>query len=119
MFIDEQVLHNCGVNTICASFCKLFRPINRLHALLLYWEIQDMQSSGRMIPYKKHGANGINNFDFEGFLEHKLLIPNKPEFINPFNSFMQKMSNIQYQFTILKEARDRLLPQLMSGELKL
>ena len=119
LYIDEQILHNCGVNTICASFCKLFRPINRLHALLLYWEIQDMQSSGRMIPYKKHGANGINNFDFEGFLEHKLLIPNKPEFINPFNSFMQKMSNIQYQFTILKESRDRLLPQLMSGELKL
>ncbi len=119
LFIDEQILHNCSVNTICASFCKLFRPINRLHALILYWEIQDMQSSGRMIPYKKHGANGINNFDFEGFLEHKLLIPNRPEFTSPFESFMQKLSNIQFQFTLLKESRDRLLPQLMSGELEL
>lgn len=118
LFIDKQILHNCGVNTICASFCKLFRPINRFHALILYWEIQDMQSSGRMIPYKKHGANGINNFDFEGFLEHKLLIPNKPEFISPFELFMQKMSIIQYQFILLKESRDRLLIKLMSEEIK-
>ena len=118
LFIDEQILHNCGANTICASFCKLFRPINRLHALILYWEIQDMQSSGRMIPYKKHGANGINNFDFEGFLEHKFLIPNKLEFISPFESFMQKKSNIQFQFSLLKEARDRLLPKLINGEIE-
>ena len=53
LFIDNLILKNCGENTICASFCKLFRPLDRTHALTLYFEIQDMQLSGRMLPYKK------------------------------------------------------------------
>ena len=118
LFVDELLLQNCGDNTICASFCKLFRPVNRLHALMLYWEIQDMQLSGRMLPYKKHGANGINNFDFEGFLAHELIVPTDSALLKPFRLVMQKKSNIQRQLSLLREARDRLLPKLMSGEIE-
>ena len=118
LFIDDLVLRNCGGNTICASFCKLLRPINKLHSLVLYWEIQDMQSSGRMIPLKKHGANGINNFDFDGFLNHKLLIPANTSMLEPIETIMAKISTIQGQFVLLTEARDRLLPKLMSGEVE-
>ena len=76
LIIDELILNTCGKNTICASFCKMFRPINRVHGLCLYWEIQEMQSDGRMLLFKKQGANGINNFAFEDFLEHRFLVPN-------------------------------------------
>lgn len=118
LLIDDMVLNNCGANTICASFCKLLRPIDRLHALVLYWEIQDMQTSGRMLPLKKHGANGINNFDFDGFLGHELIVPSDECLLAPIESIMEKISNIQGQFALLIEARDRLLPKLMSGELE-
>lgn len=118
LFIDDLVLKNCGGNTICASFCKLLRPISKLHSLVLYWEIQDMQSSGRMIPLKKHGANGINNFDFDGFLNHKLLIPANTSMLEPIEAIMAKISAIQGQFVLLTEARNRLLPKLMSGEVE-
>ena len=117
IMIDKLLLQNCGENTICASFCKLLRPKDKLHAIVLYWEIQDMQASGRMLPLKKHGSNGINNFDFDGFLKHKLLLPSKSEHIAPFETVMRKINNIQSQFSLLLEARDRLLPKLMSGEL--
>ena len=118
LFVDDLLLQYCGNPTICASFCKLFRPVDRLHALMLCWEIQDMQASSRMLPYKKHGANGINNFDFDGFLQHELLIPVNLEFVKPFDLVMQKESVIQHELMLLAEARDRLLPKLMSGEIE-
>ncbi len=118
LLIDDLILRNCGGNTICASFCKLFRPLDRIHALTLYWEIQDMQSSGRMLPYKKQGANGINNFAFEDFLSHELLVPDDESLLKPLEDIMRKMSDIQSQFALLIQARDRLLPKLMSGEIE-
>lgn len=118
LLIDELILNNCGENTICASFCKLLRPLDRLHSLLLYLEIQDMHSSGRMMPFKKQGSNGINNFAFEDFLTHKLLIPNDYSILSPIESMISKISVVQNQLSLLRQARDRLLPKLMSGELE-
>ncbi len=117
LIIDELTLENCGENTICASFCKLFRPLDKIRSIMLYWEIQDMQNSGRMLPYKKQGANGINNFAFDEFLAHELLIPNDLSLLNCFESIMHKINNVQRQLAILTEARDRFLPKLMSGEI--
>lgn len=118
LLVDDLILKNCGENTICASFCKLLRPVDRLHTMMLYWEIQDMHKSGRMLPLKKHGSNGINNFDFEGFLNHTLLIPNDLTMLSQIETIMKKISTIQGQFALLSEARDRLLPKLMSGEIE-
>jgi hypothetical protein len=77
-----------------------------------------MQLDGRMLPFKKQGANGINNFAFEDFLEHQFLVPNTDALLEPIDNIMNEMSNIQRQFALITEARDRLLPKLMSGELK-
>ena len=117
LLIDEFILESCGNKTICASFCKLFRPLDKKHAVILYWEIQDMQSSGRMLPFKKQGANGINNFAFDDFLEHEFLIPEDLGLLHYFEALMQKINNAQRQLAVLIEARDRLLPKLMSGEI--
>ena len=118
LFIDEFILQNCGSFTICASFCKLLRPLDRIHAIMLYWEIQDMQLSGRMLPFKKQGSNGINNFAFETFLMHEVCIPNEQKLITTFENIMKDIGNIQKQISLLSEARDRLLPKLLSGEIE-
>lgn len=117
LFVNQLLLENCGENTICASFCKLLRSKNKYLAMLLYLEIQDMQNSGRMLPYKKHGSNGINNFDFEEFLNHEFLIPSNKDLLAPFFDIMKKIANIQKSFSLLIESRDRLLPKLMNGEI--
>ena len=118
LLIDEIILKNTGDNTICASFCKLLRPIDRFHALMLYWEIQDMQTSGRMLPLKKQGANGINNFDFDGFLSHVLLIPSDESLISPLEVITKNIGRTLGEIALLSEARDRLLPKLMSAEIE-
>ena len=118
LLIDELILNNCGKNTICASFCKLFRPLDKIHSLLLYLEILDMNSSGRMLPYKKQGSNGINNFAFEDFLLHELLIPSDYKMVAFIDTIMSKIMVARSQLALLQEARDRLLPKLMSGEIE-
>lgn len=118
LLIDELILNNCGENTICASFCKLFRPLDEIHSLLLYLEILDMNSSGRMLPYKKQGSNGINNFAFEDFLLHELLIPSDYKMVAFIDTIMSKIMVARSQLALLQEARNRLLPKLMSGEIE-
>ena len=118
ILIDDFILEKCGENTICASFCKLFRPLDKVHSLILYCEIQDMQNSGRMLPFKKQGSNGINNFAFEEFLNHEFLVPNVEKFIKPIDNIINLISVLQNQVSELIEARDRLLPKLMNGELE-
>ena len=117
LLIDQYILKQCGNNTICASFCKLFRPIDKMHALILLFEIQEMQLNGKMLVYKKHGSNGINNFAFEDFLKHELLIPDVLQ-ISPFELSMQKIGICQQQISQLKESSKRLLPKLMNGEMR-
>ena len=117
ILIDDFILEKCGENTICASFCKLFRPLDKVHSLILYCEIQNMQNSGRMLPFKKQGSNGINNFAFEEFLNHEFFVPNVEKFIKPIDNIINLISVLQNQVSELVEARDRLLPKFMSGEL--
>lgn len=118
LLIDELILNNCGENTICASFCKLFRPLDKIHSLLLYLEILDMNSSGRMLPYKKQGSNGINNFAFEDFLLHELLIPSDYKMVAFIDTIMSKIMVARSQLALLQEVRNRLLPKLMGGEIE-
>lgn len=118
LLVDDLILKACGEYTICASFCKLFRPLDRLHALVLYLEIQDMQADGRLMPFKKQGSNGINNFAFEEFLNHVLFVPDDSKLFTPIDNIMDRISIIQNQLTLLSQARDRLLPKLMSGEIE-
>ena len=77
-----------------------------------------MQSSGRMLPFKKHGANGINNFDFEAFLSHSLLYSNNADLLCHIDAIIQKIDILRLNIKNAIEARDRLLPKLITGELE-
>lgn len=116
LIVDKYILSHNKKPTICASFCKLLRPKTKIIAILLFQEIQYLQESGNMLPYKKHGANGINNFAFEDFLQHEVIVPDDFR-VDIFEKLRDKISILRYQIAQLKEARDRLLPKLMNGEI--
>ena len=118
LLIDKKILAHCGNNTICASFCKLLRPLNKKCSVVLFLETISMQADGRLEPLKKHGSNGINNFDFEGFLNHELLFPLADDFdLSPFENSLDKISTCRSIISRTTEARNRLLPKLMWGEM--
>ena len=114
---DELILKQYKGQVMCASFCKLLRPLSKSLGLVMYNEVVYMQESKIMMKYKKNGANGINNFDFNGFLEHSFLFPNEKKLINLFDKYIKLISTYRVQINLLTEARDRLLPKLMSGEI--
>ena len=72
-----------------------------------------------MLVYKSQGANGINNFRFEDMVNDEVIsIPNGIHLIKlteVFKSIYSEKSNLTIQIKLLKEARDILLPRLMTG----
>lgn len=89
-------------------------PSTFLYSVLLDKEIQDYCQSNA------HGCaqKGIRMADLKAF---ELLVPSK-EILNSFgkisSNFVKQVKDKTSQIRILKEARDRLLPKLMSGYVK-
>ena len=68
-------------------------------------------------------ANGVNVLHLkpEAMMGLEMILPSKDvvrQFDNYFNNIFDKILTSQSQIRLLTEARDRLLPKLMSGEIK-
>ena len=107
---------------ICASFCKLIRPVETRYSQFIFDTLQYMRFSGKTTEYDKRSASSIVNYRWKDFLS-------KETFVFPSDKVLKKYNLIAestYQMMICKsisiekarEARDRLLPKLMSGEIE-
>lgn len=88
----------------------------------LFDTFQFMRASGKTGEYDKKSASSIVNYRWKDFLAHEtVLIPN-----NNVLSKYSVLSKNMYQMILkksveiekAKEARDRLLPKLMNGEIE-
>lgn len=104
---------------ICASFCKMLRPINIELSYIINTHIKYIYATNRMLVYKSQAANGINNFRFEDMISEEIISIPKGELLNKLVATLKPkyelISNIRNQIRLLKEARDILLPRLMTG----
>ncbi len=118
-YFDESLESQLGKDVICASFCKLLRPLNFHLSYLIDIHLKYIHQNNQMLVYKSQGANGINNFQFENMISEELLpVPNGKaldEIIASFHSIYKAVSTLRRQNHLLKEARDILLPRLMTG----
>ena len=116
----EQILK---IPIICASFCKLLRPINLEFGYLIDLHLKHIQQTGAMKVYKSQAANGINNFQFEELIEKESLIIPKGEYLKKFVDSISYTYNLgailKNQIYKLKESRDILLPKLMNGNINI
>ncbi|MDY6296194.1 MAG: restriction endonuclease subunit S, partial [Schwartzia succinivorans] len=119
--ITSQLLNYLHKPVMCASFCKLIRPI-RNHSNYLHDCLKYLRASGRTSEYDKRSASSIVNYRWKDFLtqEKILFIPN--DILERYNDMSSKIhSKIMthsLQIELLKQARDRLLPKLISGEIQ-
>ena len=104
---------------ICASFCKMLRPKNIEFSFIIDSHLKYIYHTNRMLVYKSQAANGINNFRFEDLITDELLMIPKGELLSRFVDSLkpkyQLISNFRRQIKLLREARDILLPRLMTG----
>lgn len=120
-FMTKPILDYYKKDVICASFCKKISFPNKLVSLLCFYAMQYCRNSGDMKKYEKDSAGNIINFAWTTFLENfHMLVPNE-NFLKNFykiaNANINQQVNISLQIRLLTEARDRLLPRLMGGEI--
>jgi type I restriction enzyme S subunit len=106
---------------MCASFCKLLRPLNEGNGVLAYLHINHIYKNNSMFVYKAQGANGINNFQVEEMIDKELIPVPKGKSLNKLTDnikcALQMINTIRIQNHHLKTSRDILLPRLMNGKI--
>lgn len=120
VLINQDVLDRFGDKVMCASFCKLIRPNEKVNSLFLYYFFNRIYSTAEVSLFQVQ-STGISNFQFEDFLKYqKILIPNE----KILNLFEELTIPIQKEVQLLgaknenlQKTRDLLLPRLVSGKL--
>lgn len=119
ILITNKLLTHYDNSVICASFCKLMRPKGFISSEYFYLFLQDVFIDGTLKPFEKPSASNIINFAFEKFIEEVTIpIPSKKvlqQFSLKVRDILQFISNLSNQNTQLRQARDILLPKLLSG----
>ena len=120
--IQDSLLNQFNAPVICASFCKLIRLKCSETAYYVYDTLKYWRASGVTTQYDKRSASSIVNYRWKDFLEQQeILIPNDnvlSKYLDSSKQIHSRMSNLAIQIRNLSEARDRLLPKLMSREIK-
>lgn len=119
--IQDTLLNQFNAPVICASFCKLIRLKSPETAYYVYDSLKYWRASGVTTQYDKRSASSIVNYRWKDFLEQQeILIPNDnvlSKYLDSSKQIHSRMSNLSTQIRNLSEARDRLLPKLMSAEI--
>lgn len=118
-FFDGSLDAALSKPIMCASFCKMLRPKSLELGYIIDLHLKYIHRTDKMLVYKSQGANGINNFRFEDMIaDEELFIPKNEyydHFVEPIKNIYNFISNLRIQISLLKEARDILLPRLMTG----
>ncbi len=105
--------------SMCASFCKMLRPKSVELSYIVNSHIKYIYNTNRMLVYKSQAANGINNFRFEDMISDEILSIPKGDLLDKLVATLKPkyelISNVRNQIRLLKEARNILLPRLMTG----
>lgn len=122
LLITDCYLRIINSPAICASFCKKISTPAFGDSLLLYWQIQNNLKRGLIHRYEKSSAGNIINFLWQDFLEnYEVLLPSA-EVMHSFASLAEPLTRMigfcSEEMAAAREARDRLLPKLMSGEIE-
>lgn len=122
ILITEKMLQQFGKQVMCASFCKMLRPNENVTPEFLYVYLLASHENGVIAQYEKHSASNIVNYGFEEFIgEQKITIPKEIElktFTEKVKPIFTLISIFGEQNSKLRDAKDILLPRLMSGQIE-
>ncbi len=120
--IRQPILDDFGGAVMCASFCKLVRARYQELSQYLYDTFQYMRLSGKTAEFDKRSASSIVNYRWKDFLEQVEVFLPSTALLNRYNAIAEVLysSIIAHSRSIIKaaQARDRLLPKLLRGEVE-
>lgn len=119
--ITNSFLTRSSSPVVSSNFCKTLRPKNLLHACLLYAEIRTAWARGDFFQFE-NGTTGIKNLAFTEFASSRdISIPPEADlraFSDLADALFDSMEAHSAESATLAELRDALLPELMSGRLR-
>ena len=122
VLIREALLESYNQPVMCASFCKLIRLVDKNLSQFMYDTFLYLRLSGKTSEFDKKSASSIVNYRWKDFLSQQFILIPSQEMLKKYNSLAEHYYNLiicnSKQIEKLKNARDRLLPKLMSGELE-
>ena len=119
--ITQSMLDNWNNSVMCASFCKLVRT-DIMYSQFMFNHFIYLRQSGKTSEYDKKSASSIINYRWKDFLSQELVLLPSNSILDKYNALAEsaysKIVACSLQIEKAKQARDRLLPKLMSGELE-
>lgn len=119
LLVTDELLKQFDNAVMPASFCKLARPIKRKYSsfLFLFWRF--LRNIKGTEVFELRSASNIVNYNWTAFLKfQKIKKPSETE-LEKLNRIVEpiykQVYNLGSQNQYLKEARDILLPRLMTG----
>lgn len=107
---------------ICASFCKLVRLQDDVYSCYISDALKYLRATKQTESYENRSASSIINFRWTDFLNNQeFIIPEKNTMLQYYemsNAVYEKQVALAKSISCATEARDRLLPKLMSGEVE-
>ena len=120
MMVTKNLLDRFPGTAVCASFCRRLRPRGWIEGLLASQHLDFLNSAGKMWEYQRQ-STGISNFETKRFLEEESIVwPSDclaAQFANVIGPIVRNTTKNE-SMTLVTQ-RDALLPQLVSGELRI
>lgn len=120
--IIDSMLKKWNKPTMCASFCKLVRPLNDEISQYLFDHLRYLRKERITEEYDKRSASSIVNYRWKDFLNQRMLLYPDKGVLKKYNNIAvplyEKIMTLSLQMEAAKASRDRLLPGLMSGEIE-
>jgi len=119
LLVTDELLKQFDNAVMPASFCKLARPIERKYSsfLFLFWRF--LRHIKGTEVFEIRSASNIVNYNWTAFLKfQKIKKPSEAELVrfnNKVEPIYKQVYKLGNQNQYLKEARDILLPRLMTG----
>ena len=120
LLITRGTLNRIGMDTIAASFCKVFRPHDPKLGVLIHLHLKYLYGEGRMEFYQHVATNGIGNFQASRFVNSEAMpLPKDEALLAEMIGLLKDLTTSNYaeRNANLRRTRDLLLPRLISGEI--
>ncbi len=119
LLVTDELLKQFDNAVMPASFCKLARPIERKYSNLLFLFWRFLRNIKGTEVFEIRSASNIVNYNWTAFLKFQKVKKPSDDKLKKFNKRVEQIYkqvyNLGNQNQRLKEARDILLPRLMTG----
>lgn len=119
LLVTEELLKQFDNAVMPASFCKLARPAKRKYSSFVFLFLRFLRNIRGTEVFEIRSASNIVNYNWTAFLKFQKVKKPSDDVLEKFNAIVEPIYKQIYilgnQNQYLKEARDILLPRLMTG----